>query len=296
MATTARKGSTVSVKSDTALLSGTPLPSAAKDPKAAFRKVTPEMRQAADGLYFVIHESFLKANALKTYGLESSDGESYPGSFMPDEITRACAQRMHYAVYRLHREKNEKARKMWRDRFYQMRDRIVLGNRKLIFRAVRRWTPNGLMADDLVGDCHIVLIQAVSAFNPFLGIRFSTYAFTCLMRALSRLSQKIQGDKLSRSMSLDSLPDGEPRDDASYQSPSLGMRQIDVFLQESHTLLTPREKRVLTSRFCLDERSKAGTLEQVGAELGLSKERVRQVQSSALAKLKTVLTPPERTD
>jgi DNA-directed RNA polymerase sigma subunit (sigma70/sigma32) len=74
------------------------------------------------------------------------------------------------------------------------------------------------------------------------------------------------------------------------------MRQIDVFLQESHTLLTPREKRVLTSRFCLDERSKAGTLEQVGAELGLSKERVRQVQSSALAKLKTVLTPPERND
>ncbi len=296
MATIARKSSTETKKTSSAEFSGKPLPTMTKDPKSAFQKVTPEMRQAADGLYFVIHESFLKSNALKTYGLESSDGETYPGTFMPDEITRACAQRMHYAVYRLHREKNEKARQMWRDRFYQMRDRIVLGNRKLIFRAVRRWTPNGLMADDLVGDCHIVLIQAVSAFNPFLGIRFSTYAFTCLMRALSRLSQKMQGDKLSRSMPLDALPDGEPRDAASFQGESLGMRQIDVFLQESHTLLTPREKRVLTSRFCLDERPKAGTLEQVGAELGLSKERVRQVQSSALAKLKLVMTPPERAD
>ena len=46
---------------------------------------------------------------------------------------------------------------------------------------------------------------------------------------------------------------------------------------------------MLLRRFSLDERAKSGTLEQVGRELGLSKERVRQVQASALGKLRKAL-------
>lgn len=266
-------------------------PEAIKEAKAGFTKVTPEMRQAADGLYFVIHDSFLKPGALKLYNLDPKVGMEYPGNFMPDDMTRTFAQGMHYAAYRLHKEKSEKGRALWRDQYYRLRDCILLGNRKLVYRAVRRWMANGTMADDLIGDCQIVLIQAVSAYNPWLGIRFSTYAFTCLMRALSRLSQKMQADRLARSVPLESLSDGEPRDKSTIDEPRAGMQQIDEFLKESHELLSEREKRVLTSRFCLDERSKAGTLEQVGRELGLSKERVRQVQTSALTKLRAVLSP-----
>lgn len=259
--------------------------------KKGFKKVTPEMREAAEGLYFVIHDTFLKSNAVKLYSLDASTGVDYPGNFMPDDMTRAFAQAMHYAAYRLHKEKTEKARSHWRDQYYKLRNCILMGNRKLIYRAVRRWMPHGTMADDLVGDCQIVMIQAVSAYNPWLGIRFSTYAFTCLMRALSRLSQKMQADRLARSVPLETLPDGEPRDQHSQDEPKDRMAQIDEFLKESNNLLSEREKRVLTSRFCLDERAKAGTLEQVGKELGLSKERVRQVQTSALSKLRLVLTP-----
>ena len=61
------------------------------------------------------------------------------------------------------------------------------------------------------------------------------------------------------------------------------------YLQENHQLLSSREKRVLMRRFSLDDQAKAGTLEQVGRELGLSKERVRQVQASALSKLRKAL-------
>ena len=62
----------------------------------------------------------------------------------------------------------------------------------------------------MASECQIVLIKAVAAFNPWLGIRFSTYAFTCLMRSLSRLSQRHAADRLSQSMPLESLPFGEP--------------------------------------------------------------------------------------
>ena len=64
---------------------------------------------------------------------------------------------------------------------------------------------------------------------------------------------------------------------------------LDVLLRPDNDLLSLREKQVLVRRFSLDEKAPAGTLEQVGRELGLSKERVRQVQASALGKLRAAL-------
>jgi RNA polymerase primary sigma factor len=49
--------------------------------------------------------------------------------------------------------------------------------------------------------------------------------------------------------------------------------------------LTPRERRIIELRFGLgNEYSR--TLEEVGTELGLSKERIRQIEKEALAKLR----------
>ena len=49
--------------------------------------------------------------------------------------------------------------------------------------------------------------------------------------------------------------------------------------------LTPRERRIIEMRFGLNnERSQ--TLEEVGAELGLTKERIRQIEVEALRKLR----------
>lgn len=166
----------------------------------------------------------------------------------------------------------------------------MLGNRKLVYRAVRKQMSMQNQADDMIGDCHIVLIQAVAAFNPWLNVRFSTYAYTCLIRAITRKSRRQATDWLSRSLSFDSLPDGEPRGRVSAQSgcssASLG---LDEFFRDDHPLLSHREKTVITHRFSLREGTEAATLEQVGRVVGLSKERVRQVQADALQKLRAVL-------
>jgi RNA polymerase primary sigma factor len=49
--------------------------------------------------------------------------------------------------------------------------------------------------------------------------------------------------------------------------------------------LTPRERRIIELRFGLDNEY-GRTLEEVGTELGLSKERIRQIEKEALAKLR----------
>jgi RNA polymerase sigma factor (sigma-70 family) len=242
-----------------------------------------KQRASADGPLFVRHDSFLGAEAERTYDPGRCEDPNPGQSHMPDEVTRDQARRMHYAAYRMSCEDDPRRREAWRRHYLAVRDRIVLGNRKLIYRAVRRWNPPSGYADDLVGDCQIVLIQAVAAYNPWIGVRFSTYAFTCLMRALARITQK-NAARSAQVLPLDAFPDPAPGDeDEAPHFPAL-----DVYLGNQNDLLSAREKEVIVRRFQLD-RPGPSTLEAVGRELGLSKERVRQVQASALDKLRQAL-------
>jgi RNA polymerase primary sigma factor len=56
-------------------------------------------------------------------------------------------------------------------------------------------------------------------------------------------------------------------------------------LEEVLETLTPREKKVLRLRFGLDD-GRARTLEEVGQEFGVTRERIRQIEAKALRKLR----------
>ena len=69
-----------------------------------------------------------------------------------------------------------------------------------------------------------------------------------------------------------------PTETASHQ---LLKEQIDAVLDE----LTPREKRVLQLRFGLKD-GHTRTLEEVGREFNVTRERIRQIEAKALRKLR----------
>lgn len=243
-----------------------------------------------DRLYFIFHPCFDAGDAERLYG-GSDVPDSDPRGFMPDDVTRDFSMRMHYAAWRVSEATTRREATQWRRTYIEARNGIVVGNRKLIFRAVQKWASCGLPADDLVGECQLVLIKAAAAYNPWLGVRFSTYAFTCLIRALSRLAQRHAADRLSRSRSLESLPYGDPAHHNCVEVVDPRLDCLGHFLQENSRLLTDREKLVISRRYLLKgENHETETLEQVGLDLGLSKERVRQVQKAALLKLREALT------
>lgn len=241
---------------------------------------------------YLIHPTFRDRNAKQQYDPTSltENPIDYDDGYMPDDVTRDHTKRMHYAAHRMHAARTAAELARWTSSYHTLRDRVVLGNRKLIYRAVRRRMAQSNRAEDLIGDCHIVLIQAVAAFNPWMGIRFSTYAYTCLVRALSRLNQRFGTDWLARSLPLEALPDGEPRNRLGAD-PTAGQIPIEDYLRDDHPLLSDREKLILAHRYTLHADPAEQTLEKVGKALGLSKERVRQVQASALDKLRKALSP-----
>jgi len=64
-------------------------------------------------------------------------------------------------------------------------------------------------------------------------------------------------------------------------SMNLLKNQIDEVL----CTLTPRERRVVLSRFGLED-GRSRTLEEVGAEFGVTRERIRQIEAKAIRKLR----------
>jgi len=70
--------------------------------------------------------------------------------------------------------------------------------------------------------------------------------------------------------------------------------QADVELvREMIDTLTPREKTILQLRYGLDEADEQ-TLEEVGKKFGLTRERIRQIQESALKKLRKKIEEREK--
>ena len=66
---------------------------------------------------------------------------------------------------------------------------------------------------------------------------------------------------------------------------SLELERLHVALE----LLDERERRVLELRFGLGDAEEAQSLEQIGRTLGLTRERVRQIETNALARLEELL-------
>lgn len=81
------------------------------------------------------------------------------------------------------------------------------------------------------------------------------------------------------------LGDFIPDDDAPAPAEAAAFTLLKEQLMEVLDTLTPREEKVLKLRFGLDD-GRARTLEEVGKEFNVTRERIRQIEAKALRKLR----------
>jgi len=62
--------------------------------------------------------------------------------------------------------------------------------------------------------------------------------------------------------------------------------ELRAVSDEALSTLTPREERIVRMRFGLDRSGKEHTLEEIGRVFGVTRERIRQIESKALKKLR----------
>jgi len=126
--------------------------------------------------------------------------------------------------------------------------------------------------EDLVQEGFLGLLEAKERFDSSKKAKFSTYAF---YRIKKKILEAIQKEKIQ---SLDSVELNEeilekPIIEKTYKS-----EDLDIFLNKD---FPPLEQKIFKLYF-----QEAKTLSQIAKELGIRREKVRQIKQLLLRKLK----------
>jgi len=222
------------------------------------------------------------------------------GRLEHDEETLLFKQ-LHYCGYRLRqlykaasqrgpRREIERRYTEWMRRYQQIRTRLVESNLGLVYDSIRRNRFNNLDPDEVCSEAMMALLRAADTFDPWRGFHFSTYACNAITRAFSRsaLHESKRRSKIAGSFDVE-YDHSEAASVHRAGQGALFAERLQQALQLDNTALTDVEKTVLARRFPLEEGRQRQTLEDIGAQMRLSKERVRQIQLSAVAKLRRIL-------
>jgi RNA polymerase primary sigma factor len=169
------------------------------------------------------------------------------------------------------------------------RDRIVEANVRLVFSIVKKFVNSDNSFDDLLSDGIVALMRAVDKFDVGRGFRFSTYATQVVRRNAYR--DLVQGHQERAKMvsgveNLDMELSDEYRQSAISEKRWHELRaRLSVMLDA----LDRREKFIIRARFSLGSHRRVHTLQALANRLGVSKERVRQLEHRAMEKLRSMV-------
>ncbi|MCP4246219.1 MAG: sigma-70 family RNA polymerase sigma factor [bacterium] len=204
---------------------------------------------------------------------------------------RAVFVALHTAAYRASRQiagrRRRQAKKAvdWARTWTRLRDYLVQKNIPLVYSMIAGLDPRDQNHDDLLSDALYGLVQAVERFDPWRGFRFSTYAWHAVKRSMIRRRKSYSRYRrllAGQPEPFMEQPGPKERDDGLY------VERLRRALNDNAGELTDMESTILARRFPQSDQPRS-TLQQIGLAVGLSKERVRQLQNSALQKLREVL-------
>ncbi|MHA2281554.1 MAG: sigma-70 family RNA polymerase sigma factor [Promethearchaeota archaeon] len=234
--------------------------------------------------------AFVRANAerkfLKPFGLKI---RSFPPAGFGDCTNLLSRQEefqlfqaLHFMKYKLKKARGAKQRYL--SIYLALRNRGVSANWALIPNCIEKHTKRFNRADlpHLMEQGNLTLISAVDCFDPWRGYRFCTYACNAILisfirRSKLEISTRTLDKKISNQIGV-----------CADETSELWIERLKNILNTP--CLNIREKEVLAYRFgCFGRTNRKLTLQEVADAWALTKERVRQIQTQTLLKLKKEL-------
>lgn len=182
------------------------------------------------------------------------------------------------------------------------RNELLEANLKFVFDVAKRYSGRGVPMGDLISEGNLGLIKAIEKFDESNDVKFISYAVWWIRHSML---DAIQKRKLTESVELESgvsndnvfaakLADDED-DEVDGYNPSPfedegdtrdKMNKQNALINKMFSSLNQREMKVISHYFGIDGNKKMNLIE-IGEELGITSERVRQIKGSAIKKMRS---------
>ena len=262
--------------------------------------------------HYIYHDSFASPDAEEMYfgpelesllscsAMESvCEGNGVKSTALQEAIKEKLFLRYNYARYRLSlllaSQQDTTAAGMrqaglWQRKALQARADLVHANMGLVLAMAKRVRIPALEFGELVSQGNLALLRSVESFDFSRGYKFSTYACRSILRSFSRLAAETgrqQQRFATRSdVDLDQTCPKSRDHDAQWED---AVDDINEILVWNLANLSVIEKTIILERFAINSQGKGKTLTEIGQIVGLTYERIRQINKQALAKMRVAL-------
>ena len=189
---------------------------------------------------------------------------------------------------------------------------ILTANLRFVFNVASRYKGNGASMPDLISEGNMGLVKAIQKFDPERDIKFISYAVWWIRNSMQEFIKKKQlslnferDEETLNGMYYDNkLVDEE--DDVVSKKEVVMSNEEDEEKRELHknqqiiidkilSKLNDRERMIIENYYGVNNK-KEKNLEEIGNELHITKERVRQIKQDVLKKLRTEILLIEGAD
>ncbi|MBN1845544.1 MAG: sigma-70 family RNA polymerase sigma factor [Sedimentisphaerales bacterium] len=256
----------------------------------------------AEPIRYIPHDAFRRPKFMK--GIMSQDiiDRAQPGQALSAEDEKVLFMQYNYAQYKMGQIRRKLlrytsdwgkiARELlrWNQKRLECRSQIVTANMGLVLAMAKRSDFAGVEFTDLVSEGSMALLRATDKFDCSRGFKFSTYACRAIFKGFSRTAKQSYRHRSQFPAQWDAaLEKSDQTERIREEQHNDWVDEVRAIVDRNLADLTGIEQSVVSLRFSLDAQQTAPlTLKQVGDKLGLTKERIRQIQNKALAKLRAV--------
>ena len=173
----------------------------------------------------------------------------------------------------------------------QALNKLVYHNLRFVVNIAKNYRNSNVPFADIISEGNLGLIRAAHKFDPTKGVKFISYAVWWIKNSINECIEKYNRD--NETLSYDDYTINKCTDlDNKFE-------QINEDFEEKINNIQSRKDAIESLMKCLHEREikiltlffglnggREMTLEEVGKEMCLTNERVRQIKDGALSKLK----------